>query len=150
MKMAEISNEPTMEDILSSIKKIISDDSAKALSAPRQRRAPVRDEEVTDAPPAADVADGDDDILELTEAAMAPVADTDTVELISPVVANASKTALDQLSALVVKPEITGTDTLEGMVREMLRPMMKEWLDANLPRVVEAMVAREISRISTK
>jgi uncharacterized protein len=136
MKMAEISNEPTMEDILSSIKKIISDDSAKTLSAPRQRRAPVRDEEVSDAPPAAEDADG--------------VADSDTVELISPVVASASKTALDQLSALVVKPEITGTDTLEGMVREMLRPMMKDWLDANLPRIVEAMVAREISRISNK
>lgn len=147
--MAEITNEPTMEDILSSIKKIISDDSAKALSPPRQRRAPVRDEDGSDAP-APDSASADDDILELTEAAMAPVADTETVELVSPVAANASKSALEQLSAMVVKPEITGTDTLEGMVREMLRPMMKEWLDANLPRIVESMVAREISRITSR
>jgi uncharacterized protein len=33
-------------------------------------------------------------------------------------------------------------------VREMLKPMMKEWLDARLPEIVEAMVAKEISRIS--
>jgi uncharacterized protein len=34
------------------------------------------------------------------------------------------------------------------MVRDMIRPMLKEWLDARLPEVVEAMVAKEISRIS--
>jgi len=34
------------------------------------------------------------------------------------------------------------------MVREMIRPMLREWLDANLPLMVESMVAREISRIT--
>ncbi|WP_368855359.1 DUF2497 domain-containing protein [Enterobacter hormaechei] len=34
------------------------------------------------------------------------------------------------------------------MVREMLKPMLRDWLDANLPRLVEEMVAREISRIT--
>jgi uncharacterized protein len=48
----------------------------------------------------------------------------------------------------VVKPEVSGADTLEGMVREMLKPMLRDWLDANLPRLVEEMVAREISRIT--
>jgi hypothetical protein len=32
----------------------------------------------------------------------------------------------------------------------MLRPMLREWLDANLPRLVESMVAKEIARISGK
>ena len=32
--------------------------------------------------------------------------------------------------------------TTEGVVREMLRPMLRDWLDANLPTMVEAMVAR--------
>lgn len=153
--MGEVSNEPTMEDILSSIKKIISEDSAKALSAPRVRRPPARDEASHEA------ATGDsDDVLELTEMAMAPAAPSTEAalaadlpaagdaSLVSEASVSASKSALDQLSSLVVKPEVTGSDTLEGMVREMLRPMMKEWLDANLPRIVEAMVSREIARIS--
>jgi len=37
--------------------------------------------------------------------------------------------------------------TLEEMVRELLRPHMKEWLDANLPRLVERLVRDEIGRL---
>ena len=37
--------------------------------------------------------------------------------------------------------------TLEEMVRELLRPHMKEWLDANLPRLVERLVREEINRL---
>ena len=55
---------------------------------------------------------------------------------------------LDTLSKLVVKPEAPGSDTLEGLVREMLRPMLRDWLDQNLPSLVESMVAREIERIT--
>jgi uncharacterized protein len=47
-----------------------------------------------------------------------------------------------------VRPEVTGSDTLEGLVREMLKPMLKDWLDANLPDVVERVVAKEVSRIT--
>jgi uncharacterized protein len=39
-------------------------------------------------------------------------------------------------------------NTLEGMVQEMLRPMLKTWLDQNLPDMVETIVTREIARIS--
>ena len=38
--------------------------------------------------------------------------------------------------------------TVEGIMREMLRPLLKEWLDENLPSVVERMVEKEIARIS--
>ena len=38
--------------------------------------------------------------------------------------------------------------TIESLMRDMPRPMLKEWLDENLPSVVERMVEREISRIS--
>lgn len=37
--------------------------------------------------------------------------------------------------------------TLDDVVREMLKPMLKDWLDANLPQIVETEVAREIERI---
>ncbi|MCP4621046.1 MAG: DUF2497 domain-containing protein, partial [Bradyrhizobium sp.] len=62
--------------------------------------------------------------------------------------AEATRGPLEALSRMVVKPEVSGADTLEGMVREMLKPMLRDWLDANLPRLVEEMVAREISRIT--
>jgi uncharacterized protein len=38
--------------------------------------------------------------------------------------------------------------TLEDLVREMLRPMLKAWLDDNLPGMVERMVRTEIERVS--
>lgn len=62
----------------------------------------------------------------------------------------AARTSLAALSSLLVKPAEpeAAENTLEGLVREMLRPMMKDWLDANLPRLVEGMVAKEIARIT--
>jgi len=60
----------------------------------------------------------------------------------------AARSSLAALSSMIVKPEDGDGNTLEGMVREMLRPMLKEWLDANLPTLVEGMVAKEIARIT--
>jgi uncharacterized protein len=166
--MGDVSNEPSMEHILSSIKRIIAEDGEGAISERRTRgpRAPL-------AQPVAE-----DDVLELSEpmsetvtegeeGMVAPASETiesneadatsrptgfspaaPREELVSTEAASASRTSLDALSRLVVKPDVTGSDTLEGMVREMLRPMLKEWLDENLPRLVESMVSREISRIT--
>ncbi len=185
--MAEVNSEPTMEEILSSIKKIIAEDTGKAPASLAARRnldkVPSRDHLVSvpisnvvpevresDAEEARDetpeirleppTPENDDDVLELTEmavedASIAPVADVaastpvhTSAEIISPVATAATRSAFESLSALIVKPEVHGGDTLEGLVREMIRPMLKEWLDARLPEVVEAMVAKEISRIS--
>ena len=38
--------------------------------------------------------------------------------------------------------------TLDDLVREMLRPMLKSWLDDNLPTIVERLVRAEIERVS--
>lgn len=38
--------------------------------------------------------------------------------------------------------------TIESLMKDMLRPMLKEWLDENLPSVVERMVEKEIARVS--
>ncbi|QDX28044.1 DUF2497 domain-containing protein [Sphingomonas suaedae] len=160
-----------MEDILSSIKRIIAEegDAGVATRARRPARA------------AAPAPSDDDEILELREPvpseatqpeprrapretprvdlrdvapepvaapapqpAQAPSAD----QILSPTTAEATRGRLEALSRMVVKPEVQGSDTLEGMVREMIRPMLREWLDANLPRMVEDMVQREISRIA--
>ena len=42
----------------------------------------------------------------------------------------------------------THSRTLEDLVSEMLRPLLKEWLDANLPPLVERLVREEIERVS--
>ena len=43
---------------------------------------------------------------------------------------------------------VQNSQTLDGLVREMLRPMLKAWLDDNLPNLVERMVRAEIERVS--
>ncbi|MAB70269.1 MAG: hypothetical protein CMH89_11660 [Oceanicaulis sp.] len=40
--------------------------------------------------------------------------------------------------------------TLEGIVRELMRPMLKQWLDENLPSIVEEKVQAEIERIARR
>ena len=59
---------------------------------------------------------------------------------------------LAMLSEPGAKPQIvrSGETSLEGMVREMLRPMLAQWLDENLPGMVEQMVRDEIARIAGK
>lgn len=144
--MGDVSNEPSMEEILSSIKRIIAEDSEAALAPPRASKRSV-------APPAAALSKEEPEVLELTETVDAesvkPAAGAGPA-LVSDKAAEASRTQLAALSALVVKPEVTGSDTLEGLVREMLKPMLADWLEARLPDIVERLVAREISRITDR
>ena len=51
---------------------------------------------------------------------------------------------------MVITGNPPGSDTLEGLVRDMLRPMLAEWLDAKLPAMVERLVAVEIERITSR
>ena len=55
--------------------------------------------------------------------------------------------AFGRISALRVTAE---TRTLDGLVADLLRPMLKEWLDANLPAIVERLVKQEIERIAAE
>ena len=60
----------------------------------------------------------------------------------------AARHSLSALSSMLVTPRDGEDNTLDGLVRSMLKPMLKEWLDARLPALVEDMVAREIARIT--
>lgn len=65
----------------------------------------------------------------------------------------AIRSSIDKLGAagigVVPSPALGNANlTIETMVREMLRPILKEWLDENLPSVVERMVEKEISRVA--
>ncbi|WP_260598909.1 DUF2497 domain-containing protein [Sphingomonas endolithica] len=171
--MGDVSAEPSMEDILSSIKRIIAEEGDAATAAARGIRKPAR----MSSGPRADIDQlrddfGHDEILELSDPfrgeedrmpqsppaytpaqATAPVASAPppapSVEpILSPQATQATRGPLEALSRMVVKPEVSGSDTLEGLVREMIRPMLRDWMDANLPSMVEQMVAQEIARIT--
>ena len=60
--------------------------------------------------------------------------------------------ALTMMSKPGKQPQIVrqGETSLEGLVREMLRPMLSKWLDEHLPNMVEELVKAEISRIAGK
>ena len=63
-----------------------------------------------------------------------------------------SFSTLQTLAEPAAAPQIvrTGETSLEELTRELMRPMLKQWIDANLPDIVESMVEREIARITKK
>jgi uncharacterized protein len=204
--MGALPNEPSMEEILSSIRRIIADEDRVVVRPPRRGSEPstsprimalvsdsADDRSIIDS--TVDVAghDGDATVLELTdvlpaeperEPAARPAARTPgpaearpasraaraepraesakaetraarqdgksarTNAVLSESSVRAARVSLDSLSSLLVRADDGAANTLEGLVREMLRPMLKEWLDANLPQLVETMVKREIDRIT--
>ena len=66
-------------------------------------------------------------------------------DLLSPAVDAAVAAAFDSLGDLVLPQK---DRTVEDLVKEILRPMLKEWLDKNLPEIVERLVRAEIERVS--
>jgi uncharacterized protein len=67
--------------------------------------------------------------------------------LLSPRTTAAVDTAFNSLTHTVLSQ---GPRTLEDLVREMLKPMLKAWLDAHLPDMVERLVRAEIERVSRR
>ena len=63
-----------------------------------------------------------------------------------------SLAALSIMAQPAAAPQIvrSGETSLEGLARELLRPALAEWLDKNLPPLVERMVSAEIARIVGK
>ena len=173
----QTSQEPTMEEILASIRRIISEDDVPAEDgapaeaepepAPVEAAAPVFE-------PEPEPEEDDDGVLELTER-VETLGDLDvytpTVSdepaappyvapepeyipepppvsanegLVGVVAASAAASAFGQLSAAIQMP--ADGRTLEDVVRELLRPLLKQWLDSNLPQIVQATVDREVER----
>jgi hypothetical protein len=137
------SREPSMEDILASIKKVIAEEKelrTGAASVGQDEDEPLPE----DSPPGED-----DDVLELDEP-LAPPADLGP-PLLDEDVAGHSREALEELQTIAATiPAVSPVNPLEDMVREMLRPILKQWLDEHLPQMVDEHVKREISRITGK
>jgi cell pole-organizing protein PopZ len=144
--------EPSVEEILESIKKVIARDNRDAQQAERSRRESAGI--ARSAPEPEDEEDGGE-VLDLREDLIQgeprAAADRLTTE-------SAARSMRDSLAALAmiaepgVPPQIvrSGETSLEGLVRDMLRPMLADWLDRHLPEIVERLVKAEIARIAGK
>jgi cell pole-organizing protein PopZ len=142
--------EPTMEEILASIRRIIAEDDEQARTdagAPETASADLLPELLDEN--GQPFSASESELLELAQlrsgearAAIERIISEDTEEL--------AAAKVSKLSSMLVRNYEGSADTLEGLVREILTPMLKTWLDANLPEMVERMVAREIERITRK
>jgi cell pole-organizing protein PopZ len=186
--------EPSMEDILSSIRRIISEDGDQKPEAEDVPEAEAIPE--TEAAPeeTAEAADESDDVFDLTEMVddsgsvlelgrddgegvpealdgdeeevfegveedtVASAADEDTEPLMSDGAEDKATEALSRLAQVASKGPVDPSLlrimnsglTIEQYVIEMLRPMLREWLDQNLPSMVERLVEREIEKLSRR
>lgn len=184
--------EPTTEEILASIRRIIADDEERMSEAPPGDK-PIADPvsaggesagRADSEPRAAASGGGDDadDILELTErvddseesvdqvrsgaqpeeravavkspAGLEPISAPDGGAFVSAAAAEAVADsfaelakALDREPEAVRKMALGEGNTLEDVVKEQIRPMLKAWLDENLPTLVEQLVRKEIQRM---
>lgn len=188
-----------MEEILASIRRIISEDDAPAETppaaaapAPEPEPEPAPEPEpepapepVVEAAPEPEPEAAEEEVLELTELYEAPadepapsesIGDLDIVEaapepepeatpapepaydaLVGESAAASAASAFAGLAASFKKPEaapaggdmsFVSGNTVEAMVAEMLRPLLKDWLDNNLPGIVQAAVQKEVERIA--
>ena len=95
------------------------------------------------------------DLSEVTELAAEPPAAPEEAPLLDEQARSSMRDSLAALAMLAepgARPQIvrSGETSLESLVREMLRPALAEWLDRNLPPMVERLVAAEIARIVGK
>ena len=133
------SREPSMEDILASIKRVIAEEKELRAAVPPPSFGEPQDDE--------------DDILELDASMAAVEAQPAPAELGPPLLdeqaADSSRQRLEALSNVAASaPPAAAVNPLEDMLREMLKPVLKQWIDENLPRIVDEHVKREISRIT--
>jgi cell pole-organizing protein PopZ len=153
--MGEINQDPSMEEILASIKRVIAEDgkAARPARGSLPAEAPQAEEMLQKRQQDSYEGDGiqdieEEDVLELDD----PVLEGSET-LVSRDVADASRQSLAALLALrgdsePARAQSQDEGPLEAVVREMLRPLLKDWLDRNLPDMVEALVTREIARIT--
>ena len=149
-------NEASVEEILESIKKVIARDNRDSAMEARRRRA--ADAERAEKVALPRVQDNEDEVLDLADMELSEEdgnSDTDDAPLVTEAVRGAMQENLAALAMLAepgARPQIvrSGETSLEALTRELLRPMLAEWLDKNLPGMVEKLVQAEIARIAGK
>lgn len=157
--------ESSMEDILSSIRQILASDDASD-EAPKEKVATKAKSSVS----------YQDDVIELTEEVrttpasapqkieptkkeeihIMPITPEQEAKLISQKTVEAASQALSKLNealhpaqpaAPVQHTSIGGSVTLEALVTQAMQPILREWMDQNLPQVIESVVTAEIKKL---
>lgn len=155
--------QPSVEEILESIKKVIARDNREAQQVERQRRESAG---LMLTPGKPTDLDGDEldeeEVLELGEAGelvdTQDEAEEEPVEAPGLTTESSAQAMRESLAALAMiaepsaPPQIvrSGETSLEDLTRQLLKPMLAEWLDRNLPATVERLVKAEIARIAGK
>jgi cell pole-organizing protein PopZ len=141
--MQSADREPSMEDILASIKKVIADEKELRSAV----RAEPKDASQEDEDERGEEGEGADDVLELNDT-LAPPVDLGP-PLLAEHVAASTRSSLETLTTVAASaPPPPQGNPLEDMIRDMLRPVLKQWLDDHQPGIVDEHVKREISRIT--
>ena len=140
--------EPSVEEILDSIKKVIARDNRAGAAVERKERQERGLK--TAAPEAFD----EDDVFEL-DASAELVEDAEDGPLLPEYTATSMRESLAALAMLAepgVPPQIvrSGETSLEGPTRELHPPALAQWLDKALPTLVQRTVEAEIARIVGK
>jgi uncharacterized protein len=170
MSEAGVKAEPSMDEILASIRKIISEDDEKEPVATAVEEEPlVLDVEAVDEVEIVDEAEEEIELVEDIQGELEERGDgvdlhdePEEVEAPSPppsplpleaaeaLVGDDTRqqaaSSLTSLSAAIAehRPGLT----VEQLAEDLLRPMLREWLDANLPDMVERLVQKEIQRMA--
>ena len=172
MSDSGVKAEPSMDEILASIRKIISEDDEKEPVAAAAEEEPlVLDEEAVDEVEVVDEAKKEIELVEEIQGELEERGDgvdlhdePEEVEVPSPplpppplpleaaeaLVGDETRqqaaSSLTSLSAAIAehRPGLT----VEQLAEDLLRPMLREWLDANLPDMVERLVQKEIQRMA--
>lgn len=127
---------PSMEEILASIRRIVSEESG----------AHAKGDDVLDL---TRVVDAEGNVVALESAASGPPIPRPDTPLVSPSVEAEVARALRRADPNA-PPADTGDRAVEDHLRAMLRPMLREWLDTHLPGIVERLVQGEIARIARR
>lgn len=156
--MSNAQPEPSMEEILASIRRIISEDGedasatsqGQAAAAPAPQAAPgaapVPQAPIEESAPESDVRT---ESLEMMKKNVAEAVQESEHAMIDETTAAAASKAFEKISQ-TARVSSGGGRTVEDIVVEMLRPMIKDWLDANLPALVEEKVEEEVQRLARR
>ncbi len=147
LRRAQRAHEPSMEEILASIRAIIADDREPAAPKPGPQIVYSNDGPRSMEPqpamvvwtPYAEAVAANPDPVEPAPADEEPLMSEETEDEI----AVSFKSLSESMAAY-------GREVAERMAREMLRPMLKAWIDENLPAMVERLVRAEIERVTRR
>jgi uncharacterized protein len=135
------SSEPSMEEILASIRQIISDDQAPQPKV-ESKAKPADDDDILDLiAPAPAKPTPSQSFAALSDA----VAEKAQEQLLS---ARTNETVTSAFGSLAHTVLANNARTLDDIVLDILKPMLKNWLDDHLPGIVERLVRAEIERVA--